>query len=54
MFILSCSIGHFKGALNPETRRFGEFPEWCLRNQTIIKKEKPNVLMYCTGGRKIP
>jgi UPF0176 protein len=43
------SIGHFKGAINPGTRRFGQFPAW-LREQLPVLEKKYAVLMYCTGG----
>lgn len=41
-------IGQFKGALNPETKSFGEFPEWFRK----FKQTRPNarIAMYCTGG----
>lgn len=42
-------VGHFQNALNPKTRRFGQFPEWCDSNaQTLKSADK--ILMYCTGG----
>lgn len=40
-------IGHFKGAIDPKTREFTEFPKW-LKHQNISKDQK--VLIYCTGG----
>ncbi len=40
-------IGHFKGALNPKTREFTEFPNW-VKGANIAKDKK--VLIYCTGG----
>ncbi len=42
------SIGAFKGAINPHTASFREFPEWFrkFREENDIKK----VAMYCTGG----
>jgi UPF0176 protein len=40
-------IGTFANAVNPETRAFGEFPEW-IRNQPDIKDKK--LAMFCTGG----
>jgi UPF0176 protein len=41
-------IGQFKGAINPETVSFREFPDW-YRN---FRETRPNarVAMYCTGG----
>ncbi|MBO6798086.1 rhodanese-related sulfurtransferase [Maricaulis sp.] len=41
-------IGQFKGAINPETVTFREFPDWFRK----FKQGRPNarVAMYCTGG----
>lgn len=47
------SIGHFDGAVNPETRRFGEFAQWCDEQKDTLKvngNHDKKVLMYCTGG----
>ncbi|RLN54683.1 hypothetical protein BBJ29_009155 [Phytophthora kernoviae] len=41
-------IGHFAGALNPKTRRFGQFPQW-VRDELPELQQKDKVLMYCTG-----
>lgn len=41
-------IGTFKGAINPDTETFREFPQWLDDNQTRLKK--PKVAMFCTGG----
>jgi predicted sulfurtransferase len=43
------SIGHFEGALNPNTRRFSQFPEW-VQQQLPMLQQKDKILMYCTGG----
>lgn len=40
-------IGKFKGALDPKTAHFSEFPEF-IRNAKL-SKTKP-ILIYCTGG----
>lgn len=45
----SSSIGHFSGALNPKTRRFGQFPDWA-RAELPALATKDKILMYCTGG----
>lgn len=45
----SRSIGHFRGALNPNTRRFGQFPAW-VRAELPALAQKDKILMYCTGG----
>lgn len=41
-------IGTFKGAVNPETETFREFPAWVEANRDKI--DKPKVAMFCTGG----
>jgi UPF0176 protein len=40
--------GTFRGALNPQTRSFGELPEWVRREPAL--QGKPKVAMFCTGG----
>jgi predicted sulfurtransferase len=41
-------IGTFKGAINPETSTFREFPEW-VETAGLEDKSKP-IAMFCTGG----
>ena len=41
-------IGTFKGAINPDTETFREFPAWVDDNKDQLKK--PKVAMFCTGG----
>ncbi len=41
-------IGTFKGALNPKTDVFVEFPDYVRKNLDITKNKK--VAMFCTGG----
>ncbi len=41
-------IGTFKGAVNPETTTFREFPEYVAKNLDKTKHKK--VAMFCTGG----
>lgn len=41
-------IGTFKGAINPKTTNFREFPEWVEQNLDPEKHKK--VAMFCTGG----
>lgn len=41
-------IGTFKGAVNPQTETFREFPDWVEQNKENLKK--PKVAMFCTGG----
>ncbi len=40
-------IGTFKGAVNPHTDQFREFPEF-IKKQNINKDKK--ILIFCTGG----
>lgn len=45
-------IGTFKGAVNPKTTAFREFPDW-FRNQDELRAEIDSgkkVAMFCTGG----
>lgn len=41
-------IGTFKGAVNPNTKTFREFPQWVEDNRGSLNK--PKVAMFCTGG----
>ena len=41
-------IGTFKGAIDPRTTTFREFPEYVTKNLDITKHKK--VAMFCTGG----
>jgi len=43
-----CSIGSFKGAVDPHTTSFREFPQY-VRSQLDPDKQK-KVAMFCTGG----
>jgi UPF0176 protein len=42
------AIGIFKGAVDPNTKTFREFPDW-VKNNTGLHN-KPKIAMYCTGG----
>ncbi|MGB7336488.1 MAG: rhodanese-related sulfurtransferase [Salaquimonas sp.] len=42
------SIGTFKGAIDPKTVTFREFPQW-VRDQERLHN-KPKIAMFCTGG----
>ncbi|MEM8797286.1 MAG: rhodanese-related sulfurtransferase [Pseudomonadota bacterium] len=42
------SIGTFKGALDPKTASFREFPQWVEDNPSLAKNKK--IAMFCTGG----
>ena len=41
-------VGTFKGAINPETRTFREFPEYV--KETLDPARQKKVAMFCTGG----
>ena len=41
-------IGTFKGAVDPKTASFGEFPDWWARHHNEYAGKK--VAMFCTGG----
>ena len=41
-------IGTFKGAINPNTKTFREFPKWWAKNKHKFKNKK--IAMFCTGG----
>ena len=45
-------IGTFKGAINPQTVSFREFPAWFRteRERLLGAGKKPKVAMFCTGG----
>ena len=43
------NIGTFKGAVNPETATFREFPQWISDHDDLLKS-RPKVAMFCTGG----
>ncbi len=42
------AIGTFRGALDPKTKSFRDFPKWA-ENSTALAN-KPKVAMFCTGG----
>jgi UPF0176 protein len=42
------AIGIFKGAVDPQTKSFREFPDWVKNNAGL--HNKPKIAMYCTGG----
>lgn len=42
------AIGIFKGAVDPKTKTFREFPDWVKNNPGL--HNKPKIAMYCTGG----
>lgn len=42
------ALGRFKGAIDPFTASFSEFPTWVRKHSSELKDKK--VLLYCTGG----
>ena len=44
------AIGTFKGAVDPETASFRDFPEWFRENRDELLEGKKKVAMFCTGG----
>lgn len=42
------AIGTFKGAENPNTKTFREFPQWVEENRDRLEGKK--IAMFCTGG----
>ncbi|MDO9638149.1 MAG: rhodanese-related sulfurtransferase [Pseudotabrizicola sp.] len=42
------AIGTFAGAVDPNTRSFGEFPEWWAENRDRFHNKR--IAMFCTGG----
>ncbi|HRN85311.1 MAG TPA: hypothetical protein PK857_10860, partial [Hyphomicrobium sp.] len=42
------AIGTFKDAVDPETRTFGEFPDFVAAN--LDPEKHPRIAMFCTGG----
>ena len=43
-----CELGTFRGAVDPRTKSFREFPEFAAR-ELEDKKDRP-IAMFCTGG----
>ncbi len=42
------AIGTFEGAIDPETKTFGEFPAWWEENKDRFHNKR--IAMFCTGG----
>jgi UPF0176 protein len=42
------AVGSFKGAVDPRTETFKQFPEWVQQNKELLYGKK--IAMYCTGG----
>ena len=45
-------IGTFKGAIDPKTKSFREFPDWFRAKRAELEQDGklPKVAMFCTGG----
>ncbi|WP_217587331.1 rhodanese-related sulfurtransferase [Lentibacillus saliphilus] len=41
-------IGHFRGAIRPDIKKFRDLPEWVQENRHLIEGKR--ILTYCTGG----
>ncbi|KXV78234.1 rhodanese-like protein [Acetobacter cerevisiae] len=46
------AAGTFKGAIDPKTKTFREFPDWFRthRAELIAEGRTPRIAMFCTGG----
>lgn len=42
------AIGTFEGAIDPQTKSFGEFPAWWQANKDRFHNKR--IAMFCTGG----
>ena len=42
------AIGTFQGAVDPDTRAFGDFPDWWQDNKARFAGKR--IAMFCTGG----
>ncbi|KMW59005.1 Rhodanese domain protein UPF0176 [Candidatus Rhodobacter oscarellae] len=42
------AIGTFDGAVDPQTKSFGEFPAWWQQNKAQFEGKR--IAMFCTGG----
>ncbi len=42
------AIGTFDGAIDPQTKSFGEFPAWWAENKDRFHNKR--IAMFCTGG----
>ena len=43
-------IGSFKGAVDPKTETFRDFPAWFREHRDALTTGKKKVAMFCTGG----
>ncbi|NNC59643.1 MAG: rhodanese-related sulfurtransferase, partial [Erythrobacter sp.] len=44
------AAGTFRGAVDPHTKSFREFPEWFREHREELLDGKKKVAMFCTGG----
>ena len=44
------AVGHFRGAVNPSTRTFAEWPRYVEKTLDVESLRGKDILMYCTGG----
>jgi UPF0176 protein len=44
------AVGTFKGAIDPQTASFGDFPAWFREHREELLRGKKKVAMFCTGG----
>jgi UPF0176 protein len=46
------AVGTFRGAADPRTKTFREFPDWFRKNRDSFTQNgrKPRLAMFCTGG----
>ena len=44
------AIGTFKGAVDPQTKSFSEFPDWFRAHRDELTSGKTKFAMFCTGG----
>lgn len=42
------AVGSFKGAVDPQTETFKQFPDWVEKNKDLLQGKR--IAMYCTGG----
>lgn len=43
-----CELGSFRGAINPDTHSFHEFPDYLDAHRDTLNPKK--IVMFCTGG----
>ncbi|GMN03743.1 rhodanese-related sulfurtransferase [Erythrobacter sp. MTPC3] len=44
------AVGTFKGAVDPQTKSFRDFPAWFREHREELLEGKKKVAMFCTGG----